>query len=86
MADNMTINELAGIIKGEFDNIGGEFDKVNSRFDKIENEMAEGFKELREGHERLDLRMSNVAYRFEVDDLKNQLSQLRQRVDSLENK
>ena len=28
----------------------------------------------KDGHERLDLRMSNVAYRFEVDDLKNQLN------------
>lgn len=89
MAENITIDQLAGMIKSEFDNIGGKFDKIDDRFDKIDNRFDKidtDIKELKEGHERLDLRMSNVAYRFEVDDLKNQLNLLRQRVDSLENK
>lgn len=67
------IDDLAGMIKGEFDNISGKFDKVNSRFDKIDDRFDKidaDIKELKDGHERLDLRMSNVAYRFEVDDLK----------------
>ena len=75
----MTIDELAGMIKGEFDNIGGEIKGIKS-------DMANGFKELKGGHEKLELKMSNVAYRFEVDDLKNQLNHLKQRVDYLEHK
>lgn len=82
----MTIDDLARMVKGEFDNIGGEIKKVKSEIQGIKNEMAKGFKESNESHERLELRMSNVAYRFEVDDLKNQLNSLRQRVDFLEHK
>ena len=72
----MTIDELAGMIKGEFDNIGGEIKGIKS-------DMANGFKELKGGHEKLELKMSNVAYRFEVDDLKNQLNQQRELVEEL---
>ncbi|MDO9399074.1 MAG: hypothetical protein Q7T79_00080 [bacterium] len=79
MTKSITIDELASIIKGEFDSIG-------DRFDSIETKMENGFKELRDSHERLELKVSNVAYRFEVNDLQSQLSLLRQRVDSLENK
>ncbi|MDO8668051.1 MAG: hypothetical protein Q7K35_03060 [bacterium] len=61
MANNMTIDELAGMIKGEFDNVGGKFDKVNGRFDKIESEMAKGFKELKDDHEKLELKVSNAC-------------------------
>ena len=71
----MTIDELAGIIKNEFDNTYNRFDNIDS-----------DIKKLKEDHERLDLRMSNFAYRFEVDDLKNQLVSLNQRVNNLENK
>lgn len=79
MAENITIDHLAAMIKGEFDNMG-------EKIEKIKSEMSDGFKKLEQDHEKLELRMSNVAYRFEVDDLKNQLNILRQRVDSLENK
>lgn len=79
MAENITIDQLAGMIKSEFDNMG-------EKIEKIKSEMTAGFKKLEQDHEKLELRMSNVAYRFEVDDLKNQLNLLRQRVDSLENK
>jgi len=89
MAGNITIDKLAGIIKGEFDNVGRRFDKVNNRFNKIDADIKEvkaDIKGLHEDHENLELKMSNVAYRFEVDDLKNQLNLLRQRVDGLEKK
>ena len=82
MVGNMTIDDLAGIIKGEFDNVENGFKKVNTRFDGVDGEL----KELKQGQENIELKLSNVAYRFEVDDLKNQLNNLRQRVDSLEHK
>ncbi|MDD4271606.1 MAG: hypothetical protein PHF50_02265 [Patescibacteria group bacterium] len=82
MPNNMTIDDLAVIIKDEFGHVNERFDKVDQRFDKVESDI----KELKDGHERLELRMSNVAYRFEVDDLKNQLNLLRQRVDKMESK
>ncbi|MDO8667817.1 MAG: hypothetical protein Q7K35_01830 [bacterium] len=39
MADNITIDELAGIIKGEFDKVGGRFDKVEGRLGNLEREI-----------------------------------------------
>jgi len=45
MPNNMTIDDLAIIIKDEFDNVGGRFDKVNSRFDTIDTDI----KDLKQG-------------------------------------
>jgi len=73
MSDNMTIDDLAGIIKGEFDNAG-------HRFDKIESEMAKGFKELRDGQENIELKLTNVAYRFELVELQKRVELLEKKV------
>ena len=89
----MTIDELAGMIKGEFDNIGVEIKGIKGEIKEIKNDMASGFKELRadikglhQDHEEMELKISNVAYRFEVEDVKNQLNRLKQRADTLEHK
>lgn len=82
MANNMTINDLAGIIKGEFDNVNDELKELKVG----QNNLGGELKELKQGQENIELKLTNVAYRFEVDDPKNQLNLLRHRVDSLEHK
>jgi len=80
MAKKMTIDELAGMIKGEFDNIGGEIKGVKEEIKGIKSEMAKGFKESKDDHEKLELKMSNVAYRFELVELQKRVELLEKRV------
>ncbi|MDO8592175.1 MAG: hypothetical protein Q7R92_00200 [bacterium] len=69
----ITLDFLAGMIKNEFDNVG-------HRFDKIESEMKEGFKESKDDHEKLELKVSNVAYRFELVELQKRVELLEKKV------
>lgn len=83
MAKKMTIDELARIIKGEFDGIGAEFKKVDGRFDKLEGELKEirvDIKGLHKDHEEIELKMSNVAYRFELVELQKRVELLEKKV------
>lgn len=80
MANNMTIDELAGMIKGEFDSAGHRFDKIDGEIKDIKSEMAEGFKELRNGQENIELKVSNVAYRFELVELQKRVEFLEKKV------
>lgn len=69
----MTIDELAGMIKVEFDNIGGEIKGIRG-------EMAKGFKDIKDDHEKLELKVSNVAYRFELVELQKRVELLEKKV------
>ena len=80
MARNMTIDELAGIIKGEFDNVGGEIKGIKGEVREIKSEMMKGFKEIKDDHEKLELKMSNVAYRFELVELQKRVEFVEKRV------
>lgn len=82
MANDMTIDELAQLIKGEFDRVDQRFEKIDQRFEKIDQR----FDKVDERLEAIELKMTNVAYRFEVDDLGNQLNSLTRRVEVIENK
>ena len=69
----MTINELARMIKGEFDDIGGEIKK-------IKGDMAKGFKEIKDSQENIELKLTNVAYRFELVELQKRAELLEKKV------
>jgi DNA anti-recombination protein RmuC len=59
---DITINELAGMVKTGFDEMGKQFEKVDKHFDKVENRLTT----LEKGQEDIKLRLDNVAYRFEL--------------------
>ena len=76
---NITINELAGMVKTGFDEMGKQFGKVDKRFeqvdkrfDRIDNRLTT----LETGQEEIKLRLTNVAYRFEIVELGNQVKTL----------
>jgi predicted nucleic acid-binding Zn-ribbon protein len=77
---NMTLDDLAGIVKGEFDNVNNRFNVMEKRFDNIDNQ----YKQISQEHENMELKLSNVAYRFELNDLQNQVNILRDKIDQLE--
>ena len=76
---NITINELAGMVKTGFDEMGKQFGKVDKRFeqvdkrfDRVENRLTT----LETGQEDIKLRLDNVAYRFEIVEVQKRLKAL----------
>ncbi len=68
METRMSFDKLATMIKQGFDQVGEKLDSVDQRLTNLER-----------GQENIVLRLDNVAYRFE-------LNELDQRVDTLERK
>lgn len=86
----ITIDNLAGMTKRGFDELGGKIDKlgermvkgfegVNKKFEETNNNIRILSDNNAREHEEIKLRLDNVAYRFE-------LVELQKRVDVLEKK
>lgn len=58
---HVTIDDLAVMIKDVFDGATVEFRGVNNDIDGLKSDLGE----LKEGQERIELRLDNVADRFE---------------------
>ena len=69
----ISINELAGMVKTGFDEMGKQFEKVDKRLTALET-----------GQKDIKLRLSNVAYRFELLKLENQVKTLTKQLKMLE--
>ena len=68
-----TIDDLAVIVKHGFDEMGGQ---LGGRMDKIETRMGKmegAIHGLQEGQERIEMRLCNVAYRFELLELESRV-------------
>ncbi len=83
---NITIDDLASIIKKEFDNMDNKFNKLNNRFDEFSGkngkehfEIISTLNELKKGHDDLSLKLDNKADLME-------LLRLSQRVNIIEKK
>lgn len=84
-----SINDLAISVKKGFDGVDKRFrqvdkrfDGVDSRFDRVENRL----KALEQGQEEIKLSLTNVAYRFELEELARSIKLLTKRVNKLESK
>jgi archaellum component FlaC len=67
-----TLDDLARMVKVGFDETGKRLDGVEKRLDGVEKRLGrvEGdIESLKEGQERIELRLSNVGYRFELVEL-----------------
>lgn len=69
MKKEMSINELAVMVKQGFDSVDKRFDGVDKRLDKVDQEIAA----LKQGQENIELKLCNVAYRFELEELKQRV-------------
>ncbi|MEK7139189.1 MAG: hypothetical protein AAB817_00635 [Patescibacteria group bacterium] len=98
MSPSITLDNLAGMIKTGFDEVGVRFDSVEGRLTVLEHGQAEtngrltslehGQAEtngrltvLERGQEEIKLRLGNVAYRFELNDLDRRVKILEQKAD-----
>ena len=71
-----SIEDLAGMVKEGFDEISGTmkagFEAVDKRFEGVDNRLTA----LEKGQEDIKLRLSNVAYRFELVEVLKRLKTL----------
>ena len=72
-----TVDDLARSVKEGFDEVHGT---IKAGFDKVDNRLTA----LENGQEEIKLRLSNVAYRFEVVELENQVKTLTKQMKTLE--
>jgi len=77
---NITINNLARMIKRGFDGVDEKFDKVDERFDKIEKQLKNFREKNSLEHEDIKLRLSQVAYRFELEEIDKRLKKVEAKV------
>jgi flagellar hook-basal body complex protein FliE len=63
------LESFAQVVKNEFDNVGKEFVKVN-----------ENIKALKQGQENIELKNANVAYRFELEELKHRVGIIEKKI------
>lgn len=59
----------ARMVKEGFDDMDERFKEVHKRFDRVESRLDD----LDKGQEEIKLKLDNVAYRFEVEDLDKRL-------------
>ncbi len=76
----VTLEDLATMVKGGFDSVDKRFDAVNERFEKMEKTMKEGFEKNVREHEAIQLRLDNVAHRFEFIELQKRVEVLEKTV------
>lgn len=68
MAKKITLEDLASMVKGGFDEVGKRIDN------------------LEQGQEEIKMKLDNIVYRFEYDELKREHTSLLNRVVVLEKK
>ena len=66
----VTIDALAGMVKKGFDHMDERFNQHDKRFETIEKKMDD----LEQGQEEIKLKLSNVAYRFELVELERRVN------------
>ncbi len=72
-----TVDDLARSVKEGFDEVHGT---MKAGFYKVENRLTN----LENGQEEIKLRLSNVAYRFEIVELENQVKTLTKKMKTIE--
>lgn len=72
---NTTLDDLAGMVKHGFDSVDKRFDSVDKRFDRVEDRLDT----LEQGQEEIKLKLDNVAYRFELEELQKRVRRLEMR-------
>ena len=76
MSKEITNEELAEMVKVGFDSQDKKFNKVDKILANVENKLDT----LEKGQEEIQLRLSNVAYRFEVKELEARISILEDKI------
>jgi transcriptional regulator with XRE-family HTH domain len=83
----ITLDDLAGMVKRGFDGVDKRFEGVDKRFEQIAERLdrfGTALKNFREEntleHEEIKLRLSQVAYRFELEEMDKRLKRVEAKV------
>jgi len=72
----ITNEDLARMIKKWFDHNDKRFEKMDEKMDKRFDKVESRLDNLEQGQEEIKLMLDNVAYRFEVEDLKKRVKKI----------
>lgn len=78
----ITLEDLARMIKQEFDHNSEEFTGIHEQFRSIGKQFKElrgELQDLKDGQHAILVRLDNVAYRFEVSELERRVGILEKR-------
>ncbi len=82
-----TLDDLAGMVKRGFDGVDKRFEDVDKQFESIGHRLDRfetALKNFREEnaleHEEIKLRLSQVAYRFELEEMDKRLKKVEAKV------
>lgn len=74
--ETMTLDTLAGMVKHGFDDVDKNIGKVNGRIGTLETKMNGRMDTLENGIEEIKLKLDQVAYRFELEELARRVRRL----------
>jgi hypothetical protein len=74
--NKITIDELASMVQQGFNEVSDKFEGLSSKVDKRFDEVDHRLSALERGQEDIKLRQDNMAYRFELDELKKRVDRL----------
>lgn len=77
-------NNLGRMVKKGFDHVDKRFDDVNKRFDGVDkrfDSVEARLDNLEKGQEEIKLRLDQVAYRFELQDLEKRFEKRLRKVE-----
>lgn len=69
MVKKLTIDDLGTMVKHGFDEMDNNFKEIRG-----------DIKNLKQGQENIELKLSNVAYRFELEEVKQRVMVLEQKL------
>jgi archaellum component FlaC len=72
----ITINDLGAMIIKEFEKTNNEIGEVKKEVTEIRGEL----KGLKQGQDDIEMRLTNVAYRFELNELQQRVKMLEEKV------
>jgi len=72
MPKKITLENLAGMIKRGFDGVDKKFDENTKQHQQIFNRLEN----LEQGQEEIKLKLDQVAYRFEIQELDRRLKRV----------
>jgi len=77
---SITSNDLARMVKRGFDGVDKRFEGFDGRFDRFETALKNFREENALEHEEIKLRLSQVAYRFELEEMNKRLKRVEMKV------
>ncbi len=78
-ASQITLDDLAAMMKTEFDGINEKFDGINEKFDGINEKIDARFDELKRDLDEVKMKFAYVAWAIDLEELKKRVALLEEK-------